>query len=52
VRKSRFGGQQIVPALQQVEHDVPVTNLCGKPGISERIGPGWLAESRRFAGSN
>jgi hypothetical protein len=38
MRKRRFGNQQIALALQQVEHDVPVAKLCGKPGIGERMG--------------
>ena len=38
MRKSRFGDHQIAAALQQAEHGLPVAELCGKPGISERMG--------------
>jgi putative transposase len=36
MRKSRFSDQQIALALQQVEHGLPVAELCRKLGISEQ----------------
>ncbi len=41
MKKSRFGEQQIVYAIKQVEARVPIAELCRKYGISQQTIYRW-----------